>query len=98
MSTKPVDQDNETGLELESVNHLVVVVVELYNRDLLGRCSKQIGHLCKQLVISIYFKVLNLTLSSTSADITSASQNFRSHSIGHFSFKLASNRLRIFGF
>ena len=35
MATEPVYQDDESGLELEGVNHLVVVVVELHNRDLL---------------------------------------------------------------
>ena len=50
---------------------------------------------CKRLVAS---HQTTPTLSSTSADMTSASQYFLSHSIGHFSFKLASNRLRIFGF
>ena len=34
-ATEPVDQDDETGFKLESVHHLVVVVVELHNRDLL---------------------------------------------------------------
>ena len=43
--TESVDEDDETGFKLESVNHLVVVVVELHNRDLLGSRSKQIRHL-----------------------------------------------------
>ena len=36
MATEPVYQDDEPGFKLESVDHLVVVVVELHDGDLLG--------------------------------------------------------------